>query len=210
VAKRDSLSFEEQFPLHRHVFDVGALSSDEWLDGLDRETANALWAKSIWADDLLKRAASFREKKDLFGTWKFANKFALYRENNAQMAQRQRKRPIQSNERPEWQGFLDLRLDDAQLEALDTWKPKPTEVWDTVDEMVEAGYRFIISYNRVTKLASCTVMDDDAERKTGGFGLSSADSDGASALKMAIFKHLHVLNGDWTPLLGKPATSRRG
>jgi len=210
MAKRDNQTFEEQFAAHRYTFDLGALTNEEWLAGIETNTARLLWAKALWADDLLKRAASYREKNDLFGAYKFANKLALYRETNAQMAQRKRKAPIQSNERPEWQGFLDLRLDDEQLALLDGWKPKPTEIWDMVDEMVEAGYRFIISYNRVTKLASTTVMDDDIDRKTGGWGLSSSDTDGASALKMAVFKHYHVLNGDWTPLLGQPSKSRRG
>lgn len=107
-------------------------------------------------------------------------------------------------EKAEWIGFLEFRLTDAELEELDAWKPKPQDIWDAVDSACTAGFRFTLSYNNRTKLASCTIVDDDASRKTGGYALSSADENGALALKMATFKHLKLAT-DWTSLLGHDA-----
>lgn len=114
------------------------------------------------------------------------------------------------DEKAQWKGFLDRRLDEAELEQLDAWQPDAAEVWGLVDDMIQAGYRFTLSYNSRTKLASVTIIDDDGKRKSGGFAISTADEDGALALKAAVFKHVTLLGGDWALLLQTPPRGKRG
>jgi hypothetical protein len=127
------------------------------------------------------------------------------------MARSQRKRdPIQDNSKAEWKGFLDFRLTDDELNELDQWKPKPSELWIEIDGMIQSGIRCTLTYNAKTHLASCTLIDDSNTRPSGGFALSSADTDGALALKMAVFKHMK-LDRTWASLLDKPMPlGRRG
>jgi len=146
----------------------------------------------------------------LFSRYQFGSRRVLLSQEMAKMAGRKPRQAAQTNDKPAWQGFLDMRLTDAQLEELDGWKPKPQEIWDQVDEMTADGYRLTLSYNRNTKLASVTIIDDSPTRKSGGFALSNADTNGALALKMAVFKHKLLLMGDWTSLLDLPVKSRRG
>jgi len=126
------------------------------------------------------------------------------------MAGKTRKPAGKERERNEWMGFLDCRLSEEQLDMLDQQKPKPAEIWAAVDEMIVDEYRFTLSYNKNLKLASVTVIDDSRTRKTAGYALSSADSDGALALKMAVYKHYVVLEKNWEPLLSVEPKVRRG
>jgi hypothetical protein len=120
------------------------------------------------------------------------------------MARSQTKRdPIKDDDKAEWKGFLDYRLTEEELVELDNWKPKPSEIWTEVDAAIASGYRFTLTYNAKTHLASCTMIDDSGARESGGYALSSGDEDGALALKMAIFKHLR-LERTWASVLGTP------
>jgi len=206
---RSSALFDELFPKSAASFDVSALSSVAWVRALDEGEGQARWNMAIWSDDLLRLCASFRQETNLFVGYKFTSKLYLLREGIAMTTRKAKpKDPIKVEAKAEWVGFLDFRLTDEHLAALDNWKPKPQEIWDEVDAMMTAGYRFTLSYNKVSKLASVTVIDDDATRKTGGYALSSGDADGALALKMAIYKHVHALDRTWEVLLNQP--SRRG
>jgi len=202
--------FDELFPRSASRFSSFALSSGEWVDGMSERDLEFQWALALFADELLKRAASYREAKDLFVTSKFMSKFSLFRQERATMASRKKVDPIVQEDKAEWKGFLDYRLSDAELEELDSWKPRPTDVFAEVDAAITTGFRFTLTYNLKTKLASCTIICDDASKRYGGYALSSSDEDGAGALKMAIFKHVK-LGRVWDELVGKDVPrGRRG
>jgi len=204
---RSDKRFDEQFPRVASKFTVelpamlirarNGLETNEWV--------------LVWeADILLRRCLSHRQKTDLFVSYSFWRHLNVFREELANMAGRKRNPERKQSDRAEWKGFLDLRLNDEQLATLDASKPKPSELFAAIDGILSAGYRFLLSYNNRTKLVSVTLVDDDPDRKTGGYALSSADEDAAGALKMAVYKHMVLLEGDWSRLLETPAKSRRG
>lgn len=162
-----------------------------------------------YADDLIVRAASWRQATNLFLSYSFSILLYKFRVEYATMAGR---KPREARAvRAKWVGFLDYRLTDDELAGLDDWKPTTAEVWERVDALIEGGYRLALSYNAQFKVATCTIMDDDGARKGGGYGLSSSDADGAMALKAALYKHFEVLGGSWDSLLDAPLSpGRRG
>lgn len=203
--------FDDLFPRTAFHFDVSALSGAEWLDGLEDDRAALLWSLALFSDELLRSCASYHGEGDLFVSSRFSQKFYLARKELA-MARRQTKvkDAIRQEDKAEWVGFLDFRLTDELLGELDEWKPKPADIWAEVDAAIATGYRFTLSYNPRTHLASCTIICDDASKAWGGYALSSSDEDGALALKMAVFKHTK-LGGDWSSLLNQPQQrGRRG
>lgn len=162
-----------------------------------------------YADDLTVRAASFREDANLFQSYRFSLLLWKFRAEYAAMAGRKPKESRSA--RAKWIGFLDYRLTEDELSGLDEWSPTTAEIWERVDALIEGNYRLALSYNAQFKVATCTIMDDDAARKGGGYGLSSSDADGAMALKAALYKHFDVLGGSWDSLLDAPLTpGRRG
>jgi len=199
--------FDRKFPV------VGGKFTPE-VSALSVRGANGIsdgeWFFLLSADLLMTRTITHREKTDLFTNAGFWRSLNVYRSERAIMAKRAVKQERNQNDRAEWIGFLDRRLSDDELATLDESKPKPSDLWAAVDDTISDGYRFILSYNKRTKLASVTIVDDNPDRKTGGYALSSSDSDGAGALKMAIFKHVVLLEADWSSLLDQPAKVRRG
>lgn len=158
----------------------------------------------LHADDLLVRCASWRQDYSLFSAYSFLQLLWKFREEYHSMSGRKAKEV--SYKRATWVGFLDFRLSEDELLALDDWQPTAAEIWESVDTLIESNYRLTLSYNERLKLASVTLIDDNPERRSGGYGLSSSDRDGALALKAAVFKHFHVLQGSWERLIDQPLT----
>jgi len=167
---------------------------------------------SCWmlADDLMTKIASHREATDVFKQYRFASRRSLLSQEMGIVVKKQEQVEKSNNPRPEWKGFLDCRLDTSQLGELDDWKPKPVDVWSMVEQSIQSGYRFTLSYNKQTHVATCTIIDDNPEHKTAGYAIASGDTDGASALKMAVFKQHLLLQSDWSTLVDAPPMARRG
>lgn len=202
--------FDEQFPRSSRKFDMVPYTGREWLTakGMDR----LIFSWSIWvlSCELLNRAASYRGDSNVWESQRFFGRVSYLRGEIAMARGAQKRDPIKDTDKAEWKGFIDYRLSEDELAELDNWKPKPTEIWTEVDAAIASGFRFTLTYNAKTHLASCTMIDDNAARGSGGYALSSSDEDGALALKMAIFKHVR-LDRTWQTLLGKPmAKAKRG
>ena len=202
--------FDELFPSTSRSFDLSPMSAREWLES---DTANTLlmsWSIWVLSCELLTRAASYRSDGNLWESSHFFGRVSYLRGEFAMARNTRKKDPIPDNSKAEWKGFLDYRLSEDELAELDNWKPKPNELWAEIDEAIGAGYRFTLTYNSKTHMASCTMIDDSNMRPSGGFALSSSDADGALALKMQVFKHLK-LERVWNSLLDKPPVmGRRG
>lgn len=207
---RHRKSFIEQFPLVSAGFSTSAPSAAEFQAAVAQGKGSRLMSCWMLADDLMTSCASHREATDLFSRFGFASRRNLLTLELGIVPKKQEQTTKSSNGRAEWKGFLDCRLDDYHLSQLDAWHPKPTEIWTAVDALIQAGYRFTLSYNKNTKVATCTIIDDDETRKTGGNAIASADTDGANALKMAIYKHCIMLENSWDTLVDSPPPVRRG
>lgn len=209
MSRSDKL-FDQLFPAIATGFSTGLSARALWNGAEDNADIDRLWQMALSADVLLIRAASYRESFDLFSRPKFWTELYLFSHLSGRADGMAVKGQRKQEERAAWKGFLDCRLTDEQLELLDEWKPKPTEVFVMVDEMLAGDFRLTLSYNKRTKLASCTIIDDSPSRKTGGWALSTSDENGAAALKAAVYKHRTVLEGDWSVLLDTSPKSRRG
>ncbi len=202
--------FDQSFPPKHFPFDVNALSSERFLLSKYGEGAQVIGGYLLVADDLFKRLLSWYEPTNLFYSPRFLSKLHLFREYAKTMANN-KANDKKTAARASWKGFLDFRLDDAQLTELDEWQPSALELMENVDGIMFDGYRFTLSYNKQTKLATCTLIDDVKERVSGGYGLSTSDATAALALKAAVYKHALVLERSWASLVGTPSQGgRRG
>ena len=84
------------------------------------------------------------------------------------------------------------------------------ELLDGVITLSEAGYKFTLSYNPVSKAATATLQAGDAHPKLVGWALSARGTDGRDAVKMLLYKHHECLKGDWTGLLTAEKPVQRG
>ncbi len=186
------------------------VSGEKWVSAKYGESVRVSGQYILLADDLLKRLYSWYGSDNLFASPRFLLLVSQFREISATMAGNKAS-DKKTTTKAKWVGFLDYRLSDEQLQELDEWSPNAIEVFEAVDGILLAGFRLTLSYNQNTKLATCTIIDDDAKRKSGGYGLSTADANCAAALKAAVYKHSLVLQGNWDELLDKPSQGgRRG
>jgi len=210
MPSRVSKMFDELFPTTAGAFTT-QISGYSRIKDADLQLDMWAWQANIEADVLLVFAASHRTAQDLFTRIRFVDRFSQYRELVAHMSGKTRNNNRQNtSDAPEWKGFLDRKLDDNELAALDEWKPNAKQVWDLVDALISSGFRLTLSYNAKTKLASVTQIDNREKSVTAGYALSSADTDGALALKAALFKHFEVLKEDWTSISDSAPRARRG
>jgi len=202
--------FEEMFPSAAAKFAPSVLGATAYEEAKKTGRLELAWSIALLSDSLLSRAASWRQSKDCFSSYRFSYQWSVLRQELYDMANKTKNAKSGGTEKAAWVGFLDFRLTDAELEELDAWKPKPQDIWDIVDVAIRDNYRFTLSYNARLEVASCTMIDDNPSRKTGGYALSSADTNGALALKMMTFKH-SKLAWDWEILLGRSIPkARRG
>lgn len=111
---------------------------------------------------------------------------------------------------PEWRGFLEYRLTAEELDDLDSWNPDAAEIFETLHSYLVDGYTFTCSWSDRTKQACFSLRDNNPERKTAGYCMTTFDSDCALALKAGVFKQTIILKGDWTPFLAAGKLARRG
>lgn len=164
-----------------------------------------------WAEQLQSAARSWYHDSDMFRSYLHGTRLAGFRLAYMELLQMPKKNLTFENQRPEWKGFLERKLTDEELTALDNWKPKPAELFEQIHAILEDEYDISLSYSQKTKLSTCTLKDIKHGRDTAGYALSSADSDGASALKMAVYKHVACMEKKWGTLLGQPPPrGRRG
>lgn len=202
--------FDVLFPKHRGVFAPFNRGTARWISAYPGIDGYVILHVCAVADGLLSRAANWRNPNDYFSSPVMWRRLLTFQEGRDAIMAKQTRNKNWADNKAQWQGFLERRLTDDELDALDAWQPDAAEVWGCVDDLIQAGYRFTLSYNVRTKLATATLIDDTAERKTGGYALSAADEDGALALKALVFKHTTVLAGDWAALLSAPPKARRG
>lgn len=210
MAKANDKLFEELFPSSAVHFAQEVALILRGGDNTHTEGRYPSWFCAWVSDSLLRRATSWREEYDLFSSYAFSRMFFNFSCERHVCNMTKRKDVIRDDQKAEWKGFVDRRLSDEELAELDGWKPKPSEIWAEVDQLTQDGYRLTLTYNKRTKLSSCTIIDDDPSRKSGGYALSNADTDGACSLKMAIFKHVILLGRSWEALLAAPPRARRG
>jgi len=201
--------FSERYPLTAGKFDTSHEGFSSWVLACEDHGWHASEEIFPLADSLMMVAVSWYQPRSVFTSYKFSYRFARMQLELGKMARKttQQKKVA----RAKWQGFIDYRLTEDQLMELDEWNPTPAEIWEQTDRLMEANYRVTLSYNTGTKTATATLIDDDPERKSGGWALASSDSNGALALKAALYKHFLVLQGSWENLLDLPNTGgRRG
>jgi len=201
--------FTHNYPSTAAKFDVSWQGFSAWCE----DCADHGWSPSddikSLSDDLMLWAASWYQPRNAFSSFRFATRFARIQMEFRNMARKTTQSKAKA--RAKWQGFLDYRLTEDQLMELDEWQPTPAEVWEQTDKLITGNIRVTLSYNEGTKTATATLIDDEPSRSSGGWALSSSDSNGALALKAALYKHFLVLQGSWETLLDLPNTGgRRG
>lgn len=94
--------------------------------------------------------------------------------------------------------FLDVTLSDADFEALDTAKISASQLVANLVAAVESGFRFSYSYKPETKKANAMFTDTRVGSPTKDKAVSAFSDNCADAMRILLYKHVVVLEGDWS------------
>lgn len=177
------------------------------IHGKDAEDAAIIRANSFL---LIQRAQSWSAPSNFFDNDKNDRLFSEWRIAFYRGACGVKTKRAQTYTSAEWKGFLERPMTEAELEEMDGWKPKPNEIWELVEAVIQDGYQIQLSRSGKTGMANCSMTDRNADRKTAGYALGTADDNGALALKAMLYKHFNILQRDWLPLVGQPVKGKRG
>jgi len=162
------------------------------------------------AEQIFALMASYYSPDNFFEKYRAANAFAEFRMIYTEFYMPARKVQPTTGDRPEWQGFLERRLSDMELQAFDEHEWNAVEILAALDEMMLSGYKVTLSYQSKDKAFTATVMDQRKGSMTAGYALSATDGTGFGALCMLLYKHIEILSGEWGILLGEGRPTRRG
>lgn len=93
--------------------------------------------------------------------------------------------------------FLDVRLTQEQFDELDAAKVSSNQLLAALTSAVATGLRFSFSYNAEKGTANAMLTDNRPDSPHRGKALSAFSDDCLDALRVVMYKHLHVLGGDW-------------
>jgi len=203
--------FEREFGGDRMTFfHLESRVSQFWRSGDRKERLTA-----SLADDMAKHGLNlirlFHGEGDVFATRRVgaAQGSFNYALETAFMAPKAKPAPTRDSA-PEWRGFLEYRLTAEELDDLDSWAPEAAELFERLHWYLTQGYTFTLSWSNRTSQACFSLRDNNPERKTAGYCMTTFDADCALALKAGVFKQSVILKDDWTPFLTAGKLARRG
>lgn len=118
--------------------------------------------------------------------------------------------PAKDFKRTEWKGFLERPMTDAELASADEWEVSDVQLIEGILALTNNGYKLTLSYSGKAKTATATLMAGDDHGRLAGYALSAKGADGREAIKLLMYKHYHLLEELWLPLLEVRPPIRRG
>lgn len=104
-----------------------------------------------------------------------------------------------TNELPQFKGYIDLPLNEADFKVLDDTHLSGEEIIVQLAAIVNKGYRLALSYDVETRRAKCTLMDVWPTRTSAGWMLSAESDTVVEALTVLLYKHSAKMGNDWVP-----------
>lgn len=93
--------------------------------------------------------------------------------------------------------FVQYELTKDQAAACKAWEFSAEQAWDAITEMVEEGYSFSLKFDDFSSSYACFVNVKGPKIINKGLCLNGRGSSPFKALKQALFKHHHLMDGDW-------------
>lgn len=92
--------------------------------------------------------------------------------------------------------FVDCPLSQYQKDAFKSMEGDADTLYDHIPELLKGGYKVTTSWNGMRHAFCATLLAPDTS-KNASRGLSAFAGDIFTALRLVVFKHVYVLEGDW-------------
>jgi len=102
---------------------------------------------------------------------------------------------------PDFKGFVQIDLNEADITAIMETAQKPVSVWNMVVNACKDGFKITIQPDADTLMFKATLTDNNTSRTSAGWMLSGQGPDVLTAVTALMYKHVQKMNGVWTPFL---------
>lgn len=162
-------------------------------------------AARLYAEDCWRYLYSYRQADNGYTKHTFLSRFLSFESNLLRATNMARTKPQAHTNNSVQLSFLDMRLTPEQLSEVDDLKMSAAQAMTALTSAVMSGLSFSFSYNAERKTANAMFADKRPDSAAFGFALSAFSDDCQDALKLLLYKHYNLLNGDWSSVLTKPA-----
>jgi len=97
----------------------------------------------------------------------------------------------------QFRGFVDVKLSDVQRDAFSSWDVHDEELYEIVATVVQGGFKLSTTYNSGNDTFTATLTGQNGTGDADGYSMSSFAPDWYNALRLLVFKHTVILEGDW-------------
>lgn len=113
------------------------------------------------------------------------------------MATKQKRETRYDPPKPEFKGFIRCDLDDDQKARIKKQTPDVDKLFDSVEALVDAGYKFGFSRDNYNNCYQCSLTCNNKESPNYLWCLTGRGPNLGSALMVLLFKHFEVLLEAW-------------
>lgn len=164
-----------------------------WANEIRREKAQGLF----WLDAILSRNWPDKKPDDKRFLAKCITDWVTRIDQSNRRLMEMAGKPKAAPKPASWQGYVDYRLSDDEIERMMAWELLNEDIWISITGELSGGYRFTLSHNGQNDhfVAAFTGLEGSPN---AGYTLSAFAPDVESAVRALAFKHFIALEQDWS------------
>lgn len=98
---------------------------------------------------------------------------------------------------PDFKGFINIKVTEEQFDLYQQWDVHDVDLYLLLSANVAAGYKQTSSYDADKETYNATFICSDKDSPNYGYGLSAFAPDWYNAIRLLVFKHEVLLQGNW-------------
>lgn len=103
-----------------------------------------------------------------------------------------------------WKGFVDVKLTEQEKENFTQWDVHDNDLFLLLAEAVVAGHKQSLTWNKQNETYVFSFTGNEGAGKHEGYTLSAFAGDWYIALRVLLYKHHVLLEGDWSKAKDRP------
>jgi len=97
-----------------------------------------------------------------------------------------------------FQGYINHNLTAEEKAKYDLWTPDAEELFDAIERLVDSGYKLSTSHDDYNDTRQASLTCNNKQSEDYGWVLVARAPDSYNAIALVVFKHVYLLEGDWT------------
>lgn len=111
--------------------------------------------------------------------------------------------PAKGREQSSWVGFVDIKLTNEEKEQFSAWDVNDEDLWIIFEDVIRTGHKVAVTYNKQNDNFVASFTGLEANKTNAGYTLSAFAPNWYAAVRVLVFKHSMILEGDFGNAKGR-------